>query len=69
MKTLAWKDLGDTREVYYTPLIGNEKHSLFSPSRHERNKKLLESIKHTGNISVYMLKGNKPPRLLFVKHI
>ena len=65
MKTLAWRDLADTRNVFCIPKL-NKDFTLFEPKRHERNLKLLQELKHTGNIGVYLLKGNKA-RLLFTK--
>jgi len=67
MKTLAWRDLGDPRKIFYIPKASKEL-NIFEPKRHQRNLKLLESIRHTGNIEVYLLKGNKT-RLLFTKGI
>ena len=68
MKTLAWRDLGDTRNIYYIPKITSRFDSLFRLKRHERNKLLLQDIRHTGNIGIYLLKGNKM-RLLFTRDI
>ena len=68
MKTLAWKDRCDGRSGFYIPKISSYNQSLFEPKRHERNITLLESLKHTGNIDVYLLNGNKS-RLLFSKGI
>lgn len=66
MKTLAYKDLGDTRNILYHPRIDKYKKDLFDMNRHERNIDFLKEIKHVGNIAVYLIKGNKR-RLLFVR--
>jgi len=67
MKTLAYRDLADNRNIYYIPKISRN-FTLFEKTRHQRNMELLQSIKHTGNIAVYLLKGNKT-RLLFTKKL
>jgi len=67
MKTLAWRDMGNPSNTFYIPKL-NKDMTLFEPKRNERNIKLLQELKHTGNIAVYLLKGNKT-RFLFSKGI
>ena len=68
MKSLAYKDLSNPRNIYYLPKTNKDinKLSLFEPKRHKRNITLLGELEHVGNIGVYLIKGNKV-RFLF-KH-
>jgi len=55
MKTLAYKDnAGGTIHGYFVE----------GQTRHERIKKAFEELRHTGNITIYLVKGNKLRKLI-----
>ena len=66
MKTIGYRDLGDTRRiVYYYQSPENNLPYLFCEKRHDRIKKALNSIKGLGNCEVVLIKGNKKMNLFY----
>jgi hypothetical protein len=53
MKTIAFKDkAGGSLHAYFNAKDPRQ-------PRHDRIKEALEDLKHTGNIIIYLVKGNK----------
>jgi len=60
MKTIAYKDLASgTMKVYDYPQGIN----YHNQKRSERIVAALEDLRHTGNIGIYLIKGNKIRRI------
>ena len=55
MKTIAFRDN-----------LGGKLHGYFKEgqTRHERIKEALKELKHVGNITIYLVDGNKTRKLL-----
>lgn len=60
MKSIGYKDIA-TGNKGIVNLYFKE-----GEKRHERIKNALNELKHTGNIAIYLIKGNKI-RLLFIR--
>ena len=68
MKTIGYRDLGDPRGIIYqfNKPSRNWREDLFchGQTRLERIQTALTDLQHTGNIRIFLIKGNKK-RLLF----
>jgi hypothetical protein len=69
MKTIAFRDLAGGGFRIWNPKINYNQFELTDkPKRIDRRIDGLNDLKHTGNIAVYLVYGNKM-RLLFKKYL
>jgi hypothetical protein len=60
MKSIGYMDITEGRTInIFNPEYKQKQRSIFDLKRHERITEGLQELRHTGNIIIYLINGNK----------